>query len=347
MLNLLVFRFSAMGDVALVAPVLLGMRTRPDIQITIVTRPKFSLFFENMARVTVVAADIDKTYNGMTGLYQLYRLLTKNDIQYDAIIDLHDSLRTRILGVFFKINTIFTPKNSPQFIVFNKGRREKKALIKQKTQAELAHTTARYTAAFAQIGIEISLPETPVFQFLPKKTSENVATSRKKIGIAPFAKHTTKEWPFAKVNELISLLIAQNNDIEIWLFGGGKQELEKLMSLHQLFPENTALAVGNASFKAEIERMQTLDIMLCMDSSNMHLAALSGVKTLSIWGSTHPNAGFSAYGTGHQTIQIPSSELPCRPCAIFGDKPCARGDHACMQRIEAATVCKALSTSIA
>jgi ADP-heptose:LPS heptosyltransferase len=72
-----------------------------------------------------------------------------------------------------------------------------------------------------------------------------------------------------------------------------------------------------------------------MDSSNLHLAALAGVPTVSIWGATHPDIGFAPYGESKNNtiIQINTSDLPCRPCAVFGDKPCYRGDHACMKNI--------------
>ena len=53
---------------------------------------------------------------------------------------------------------------------------------------------------------------------------------------------------------------------------------------------------------------------------------------ISIWGATHPFAGFLGWGQDEKNIvQI---DLYCRPCSVFGNKPCYRGDHACMNRIE-------------
>jgi len=69
-----------------------------------------------------------------------------------------------------------------------------------------------------------------------------------------------------------------------------------------------------------------------MDSSNMHMASLVGTPVVSIWGATHPYAGFMGYGqsitNGVQT------DLECRPCSVFGDKPCWRKDLACMNNID-------------
>ncbi len=323
-----------MGDVALVAPVLLGVAQRyPDVHITLVTRPKFAVFFEGMERVTVVKADVDTLYKGVLGLYRLYRFISKNGIDYQAIIDLHDHLRTRIMGVYFGINGFFS-KTKPKIIVFDKGRKEKKGLIKQRNLVQLPHTTARYAAAFAEIGLPIELPDAPIFQFLPLKKQTETPAENLRIGIAPFAKHATKEWNFEKINELMGVLLKEYPFAQFFLFGGGKKELEKLNGLCVNYPNNTILVAGKDGLQTEMKVMQTLDVILCMDSSNMHLAALSGVKTVSIWGATHIAAGFSAYGAGHGIVEIPVQKLSCRPCSIFGDKPCARGDNACMQWIE-------------
>jgi ADP-heptose:LPS heptosyltransferase len=73
-----------------------------------------------------------------------------------------------------------------------------------------------------------------------------------------------------------------------------------------------------------------------MDSSNMHLASLTGIPVVSIWGATHPYAGFLGYGqTEENAIQL---NLECRPCSIYGQKPCLRGDYACIQNITPQTI---------
>ena len=83
--------------------------------------------------------------------------------------------------------------------------------------------------------------------------------------------------------------------------------------------------------RGELTFMSTLDIMISMDSANMHLASLVGIPVVSIWGATHPYAGFMGWGQSiDNAIQI---DLPCRPCSIYGNKPCMRGDYACLKNI--------------
>ena len=44
--------------------------------------------------------------------------------------------------------------------------------------------------------------------------------------------------------------------------------------------------------RTELNLMSHLDVMLSMDSANMHLASLVNIPVVSVWGATHPYAGF-------------------------------------------------------
>jgi ADP-heptose:LPS heptosyltransferase len=77
--------------------------------------------------------------------------------------------------------------------------------------------------------------------------------------------------------------------------------------------------------------MNQMDLMVSMDSANMHLASLVNTPVISIWGATHPYAGF--YGFNQDESNAIQIDLPCRPCSIFGNKPCCRGDYACLRQI--------------
>ncbi len=69
-----------------------------------------------------------------------------------------------------------------------------------------------------------------------------------------------------------------------------------------------------------------------MDSANMHLAALAGTPTVSVWGATHPYCGFRGWRQKEElTVQLP---MDCRPCSVFGNKPCLRGDYLCLAAIK-------------
>ena len=83
---------------------------------------------------------------------------------------------------------------------------------------------------------------------------------------------------------------------------------------------------------AELRFMTSLDAMLSMDSGNMHLASLAGVRVVSIWGATHPLGGFLGWGQREEdVVQLP---LSCRPCSTYGNRPCKFGDWRCLTGIK-------------
>ena len=81
----------------------------------------------------------------------------------------------------------------------------------------------------------------------------------------------------------------------------------------------------------ELILMSHLDVMLSMDSSNMHLASLVGTPVVSVWGATHPYAGFMGWGQSESNAVM--IDMPCRPCSIYGNKICTKGDYPCLTGI--------------
>jgi ADP-heptose:LPS heptosyltransferase len=333
--KILVVRFSAMGDVALLVPVIRSLVTaHPNVEVTVVTRPRYAPFFYDIERVKVFAADVDNTYTGILGMRDLFRALIRK-ASYDYVIDLHDHMRTIILRTFFKL--FFT-----DVIVFDKGRKQKRAFARKKDKitTPLPHTVQRYQAAFAGAGFPFDLLPPPYFQL-----NESLQTVAKEwldkqglekneawIGIAPFALHGTKIWPLENYGVLIERIL-EKTSAKFFLFGGGAREVKYFESLQKKFPENCIIAAGQLKIRQEIALMKHLDVMVCVDSSNMHLAALAGVRVLSIWGGTHPDVGFAPFGSVATMVQITRDELPCRPCSVYGRETCYVGGFPCLTRI--------------
>ena len=148
------------------------------------------------------------------------------------------------------------------------------------------------------------------------------------IGVAPLAKHALKMWP---ENHIVSLMemIAGHKKVRFWIFGG-KEETPQLIEMQNRIPESVLVA-GTLNLDEELAIISRLKLMISMDSSNMHMAALSGTKVISVWGGTDPIIGFGAWQQPDEySIRIPVEELTCRPCTVYGKGTCRRGDFACM-----------------
>jgi ADP-heptose:LPS heptosyltransferase len=146
--------------------------------------------------------------------------------------------------------------------------------------------------------------------------------------------HKSKIWPVANYPKLIDSIL-KKMPAKFFLFGGGDEEIQYFEDLQSLFPEQCIIVAGRLKLPQELTLMHHLDLMVCVDSSNMHLAALSNTPMLSIWGGTHPDVGFAPFGKNdaESILQISREELICRPCSVYGKETCLRGDFACLNWI--------------
>lgn len=334
MKRLLIFRFSAMGDVAMTIPVLHSLlAVYPDQEITLVSRAAFRpLFGELPPTVTFFPADLQGRHKGIRGLFRLFRELRKQNA--GAVADLHGVLRTRFLSTCFWLTGIPTAR-------IDKGRAGKRALTRQKNKIfrPLESSFERYRKVFGKLGFSFPLLFTSIFGE-EKGDPERIAavTGEKKddrwIGIAPFAKHKGKIYPLSLMEKVVENL-SRRPHTKIFLFGGGKTEAEILQTWEGKYPATLALP-GKLKMDGELILMSHLDVMISMDSANMHMASLVHTPVVSVWGATHPYCGF--YGWNQFPGNAVQTDLPCRPCSVFGNKPCYRGDYACLNRIQPETL---------
>lgn len=336
--HILVIRFSAMGDVAMVVPVVYSLAQQyPHVRITVLSRTFARPLFEDLApNVNFMAADLKHEYHGIKGLNALYRRLAAK--QFTAVADLHNVLRSEYLRLRFNIGHYRVEHINKH----RKGRRRitakhAKRLEQQPTSFE------NYVEVFKKLGYPVEINFKSIFpegekgnlNMLPKGI--NVKNSFEQwIGIAPFAAHEGKVYPPRLTLQVIEQLLQKYPKARIFLFGRGQQEDQYFREWCQIHPECLYVSHQLESLHQELILMSHLDAMVSMDSSNMHLASLTGTPVVSVWGATHPYAGFLGWGQSKDNIvQI---DLKCRPCSIYGQKPCRRGDYACMNGIAPDTI---------
>ena len=334
--HILVMRFSAMGDVAMTVPVVKALlHQNPDVHITYVSRPEYAAFFKEIPRLTYYAADVAAIYNGFSGLIKLYSDLKKRS-NYDALADLHNNLRTKISRRLFRLSGI-------PYAFIDKGRAEKKLLTQfpNKVLKPLKQTTERYADVFRKLGLQLKLDHKLIKQTQPL-TAETSSIAGEKtgqwIGISPFAKHKGKTYPHEKMEEVIAEL--SQRDVKIFLFGGSQHEREICYNWQKKYG-NVVSTIRLLTMEQELELMGQLDVMLSMDSSGMHLASLVGTPVVSVWGATHHYAGFLGYG--QSVDDIVADDIECRPCSVYGNKPCFRKDYACLHHIKTKTIIDSLN----
>lgn len=325
--HLLIIRLSALGDVAMTVPLVLALRQQyPELKLTVVSRPFYGSFFSEIPDVNFYPVNFDDAKKGIFYLYQLYRKLSH--LQIDAFADLHNVLRTKVIRTFFSMSGVRTA-------YLDKGRSERKKLttLGPKVISPIKPIIERQVEVCKKLGLNVSIRKV---KLLPKKSlsKDTLSISGPKkqqwIGIAPFATYETKMYPMELMAASIDLLLKEN--YRIFLFGAGKKEIASLEKLAGVSDRVINMA-GAISFEKELELISNLDLMLSMDSGNGHIAALFGIPVITMWGNTHPFAGFTPFGQPLENSLLPDiKKYPLLPTSVYGNK-FIKGYEDCMKSI--------------
>ena len=322
-----------MGDVAMTVPVVYSLAMQyPDIRITVLSRKFARPFFDDLApNVNFMEADLKGEYRGVKGLNALYRRLTAK--QFTKIADLHNVLRSEYLRMRFNMGHYRV-----EHIDKHRKDRRKLTAYKNKVRAQLRTPFENYSDVLAKLGYPVKLefkslfpPEGGNLNLLPaivgpKKSFEQW------IGVAPTAAHPCKCYPTHLSRQVIDELLRLHPRARIFLFGRGRKEEELFTKWCQELPQCVYVSQHLENMHQELILMSHLDVMFSMDSSNMHMASLTATPVVSVWGATHPYGGFMGWNQpAENAIQV---DLDCRPCSIYGKRPCRRGDLACMNLIK-------------
>ena len=322
-----------MGDVAMTVPVVYSLAMQyPDLRITVLSRKFARPFFENLApNVDFMEADLKGEYRGVKGLNALYRRLTAK--KFTKIADLHNVLRSDYLRMRFNIS-----RYRVEHITKNRSQRRALVAKKNKVLKPLPTPFERYAEVFEKLGYPVKLEFHSLFPseggdlgLLPSAVGQK-KEAELWIGIAPTAAHPGKCYPADQMRKVVERLVTTHPQVRIFLFGRGEEEDRLFTAWCAAFPQCVYVSRYLESLYQELILMSHLDVMLSMDSANMHLASLTATPVVSVWGATHPYAGFMGW---QQSLEnAVQAELDCRPCSIYGNRLCHRGDMACMNRIQ-------------
>ncbi len=326
--RILVIRLSALGDVAMTVPVIYSLARRyPELSVTVLTRPFFArLFIDPPANVELMAADTKGRHHGSLGLMRLIGELRHR--RFDMVADLHDLLRSRIISTVLRatgcrVATVDKDRRGRRLITDpDGGRRPQRSYL------------LRYADTFARLGYPVDIDTAPV-------VGKPELSATPAVGIAPFARYLTKTYPTELMEQVVGLLSARN--YRVLLFGGKGPESDTLGRWADQYPNVTSIA-GKLPLEDEIRTMASLDVMVSMDSANMHLASLAGIPVVSVWGGTTPGCGFLGWRqTAADTV---CAGLKCQPCSVAGTPRCPLGTLECLRAIAPETIADHVDTVI-
>ena len=336
----LVIRFSSIGDIILSTPLLRVLRERfPQGQIDYVTRTEYAGLVRHNANLNVTH-EFDAA-TGFPGLRELKKKLRRE--RYDLVIDLHNSIRSRYLRSMLGVGSI---------VKVDKRIKERTLLVKFKKNTYKSATPVadRYIETVHEFGIqkdgkgpELYIPDEILFGVSGKIAKLHLNQYDHVVGICPFAKHATKEWPVERFVEL-GVNAVKDLNCAVMIFGGtqerGRSELFVQALSGSIGGERIFNFTGELSLVETAAAMQYCDAIVCNDSGLMHVATAMEKKVVAIFGPTVEEFGFFPQG-GHSVV-LERKGLYCRPCSHLGLPRCPEGHFRCMKDIGAGDAYSAL-----
>ena len=313
--KILVLRFSSIGDIVLTFPVVAALKAAyPDCQIDYVTKPAFRHLLE-------ACPGLSHIFTLESSIRQLRKDI--NFQSYDAVLDLHNNLRTLLLTAFSGVKVYKYPKNNWNKWLLTRFK------IKQEGRQ---HVVERYLSTLKQaFGLEVLAPENPYE--IPESEQFSIQdatgfTPRKYVAFAIGAQFATKRLP---TDLMIKLL--QKIEHPLVLLGGKEDQQTANEILAALGGQKVVSMVGQLNIHGSAWLVKNAAALLTHDTGLMHIGACFEVPIHLIWGNTLKDFGMYPFRLEQENcFQYEVENLKCRPCSKIGFQNCPKGHFACMRQ---------------
>ena len=313
--KILVLRFSSIGDIVLTFPVVAALKAAyPDCQIDYVTKPAFRHLLE-------ACPGLSHIFTLESSIRQLRKDI--NFQSYDAVLDLHNNLRTLLLTAFSGVKVYKYPKNN-----WNKWLLTRFKVKQERRQ----HVVERYLSTLKQaFGLEVLAPENPYDIPGSEQFSIQDATGftpRKYVAFAIGAQFATKRLP---TDLMIKLL--QKMEHPLVLLGGKEDQQTANEIVAALGGQKVVSMVGQLNIHGSAWLVKNAAALLTHDTGLMHIGACFEVPIHLIWGNTLKDFGMYPFRLEQENcFQYEVENLKCRPCSKIGFQNCPKGHFACMRQ---------------
>ncbi len=307
--NVLAIRLQAIGDLVITLPYLQQLKSSlpPDSRLDLITRteteeiPKSILLFN---KIYAIGGDRNFKMQMLSSLVLLPKLLLK---RYDVIIDLQNNAISRF------IRKSLRPKAWSEFDRFSPW------AAGDRTQA-----------AIESAGLRLNNKR---LSFLLKDKDERMGTLKKNgwngtdelVVLNPAGAFESRNWPVDNYVVFARLWLQQFPNTQFIVMGVNRISA-KAGYLKKQLKGNLINLVSLTSASQTFAIMQLAKFVLSEDSGLMHMAWVSGIPTLAMFGSTRSDW---ARPLGEHSSFLDSSDLDCGSCM---KENCKFGDTHCLSR---------------
>jgi heptosyltransferase II len=324
-----VLRLSSLGDVILALPVAHELaRAFPDARLEFWTKEEYA----DVVRFDPAIAHVRSLERDARRLEDLVSMSAELE-ECDLIVDLHGSLRTRLLT--------FRQRAPVLRAASYRVRRARWVRARWTRPGPLPHALERYARALRPIGLRSPgaprVMSGPAAEAWAEEWLRSWPGDGRPVALCPGARHATKRWPEEHWIALHRALRARGARLLYLSLESERRSLPSLAACGEADPQVRWCTEPLARMAAALSHCGAV---VTQDSGLMHLAAACGTKVVALFGSTSPVLGFAPAGEGHVVL---SRNEPCQPCTLHGLPRCPKGHFDCMQKLEPERVVDAVA----
>jgi heptosyltransferase-2 len=327
--DILLVRFSSIGDILLMTPLLRALRRRhSDARITVVTRANLAPLLAHNPRITELIG-----WDESQSLADLGSQLKGRGFSHR--LDLHGSVRSLALRRHV----------GGRWTSYRRHRMARLVLIRTKWDIYRDRRPVAERYFDAARDLDVTPDDGSLEMFLSRPTlnaaeaflaERGIGTIRQLIAVAPRAAHFTKRWPLHHWIALVRRLAENGNDIVVV---GGPDDRDLAAEVATAGGERAASAAGEFDLPGTAAVLKRVRALVAGDTGVMHMATAVGTPVVALFGPTVEPFGFFPY---HAKAMVLQRSLYCRPCSAHGGAKCPEVHHRCLQDLLPEDVLEAL-----
>ncbi|HXX63281.1 MAG TPA: glycosyltransferase family 9 protein [Bacteroidota bacterium] len=333
----LVIRLSSVGDIVLSSPLLRSLhRHFPDCQIDFLVKSEYADLVRHNAHVARV---LEFPPRGTLGdVIRMRRTVQQS--RYDLIIDIHDSIRSRLIAA-----------GARDLCRVNKRKIARTLLILFKIDCyarfggspgvaeRYLETVARFGVHADALELELFYPEESRRAMEAMLGAEGIPSDAAFIAVCPASRHANKIWPLERFAEAAGRLAAARA-LPVIIFGSHEERQRCSAVAEQIMRSCAGVRAlslaGRVSLLETAAAMDRCAIVLTNDTGLMHIASARGIPVVAIFGPTVRQFGF--FPPERTSTVVEHGALSCRPCTHIGRDSCPEGHFRCMKEISVNSV---------
>ncbi len=332
--DILVVRFSSIGDILLTTPLLRAIGTKwPGARVAMLTKRQYVPLVSDNPNVTEVFG-IAPQDTARTVAAQI------RTVKYSHILDLQGGMRTLPLRLLAR----------GPWSGFSHRRLARELLIRFKHNRYTEHVPVPERYFEAAHDLEVVPDGGPPELFLHPAAEEKAAawlaragvgTKRALVAVAPGTAHATKRWPVDHWIKLVRQIAHTGADIVAL---GGPEDSALGAEIAARGGGQVASAAGHLSLQETGAVLKRAAALIAGDTGVMHMATGVGTPVVALFGPTVRPFGFFPYNAHASVVE---RDLGCRPCSSHGSGDCPLEHHLCMREILPEMVFTTLTRTLA